>query len=192
MKAELPPDERERLLALARYEILDTGAEAAFDSITRLAAHVCNAPTALITLVDETRQWFKSRYGFSTTQTHRDLSFCSHAILGREPLVVNDARLDPRFADNPLVSSDPNIRFYAGVPIVVGGDVAVGTLAVIDYRPRELSPVERDLLQGLARLVESQLELRIRRRDELAQPACAVSPTTSKPPAPTPSDGTVH
>src|SRR5438046_2749335 len=114
----MPPDETQRLAALHRYGILDTGPEAAFDDLTRLAATICGTPVSLITLVDECRQWFKSRYGTDLLETPRDHSFCSHTILQKEMFVVDDARQDERFADNPLVTGGPQIRFYAGMPLV--------------------------------------------------------------------------
>ena len=114
----LPPDENARLAALGRYRVMDTPAEAAFDELTRQAKEICGVPMALISLVDGKRQWFKSRVGLSLTETPREHSFCSHALLTPdEPLVVPDATLDPRFADNPLVTGDAHLRFYAGMPL---------------------------------------------------------------------------
>lgn len=117
--AALPDNEALRLRALARCEILDTPAETAFDDLASLAADICATPTALITLVDEQRQWFKSRIAFEPTESIRDVSFCAHAILGRDVMVVTDATRDPRFAGNPLVTEAPHIRFYAGAPLVM-------------------------------------------------------------------------
>ena len=113
-----PPDEQARLALLQTFQILDSPAEKAFDRITRLAAHALDRPIALISLIDRGRQWFKSRVGLDATETPRHLAFCAHAILQRKPIVVSDATLDARFADNPHVLGEPNIRFYAGAPIV--------------------------------------------------------------------------
>ena len=166
MKAELPPDEAERLAALRQYGILDTSPERAFDDITRLAAQICQTPIALISLVDEARQWFKSRLGLDARETPRDLAFCAHALLNPgELLEVRDARTDARFADNPLVTSGPGIRFYAGAPLVDGDGYPLGTLCVIDRAPRELSEEQRDALRVLSRHVVTQLELRRRARE---------------------------
>ncbi|MDX2273618.1 MAG: GAF domain-containing protein [Cyanobacteriota bacterium] len=160
MKAPLPANEPERLAALHSYRILDTPAEAAFDDITRLAADICQTPTALISLVDEDRQWFKSKVGLEASETSRDLAFCAHAILQDDPLVVGDALADPRFADNSLVTDSPNIRFYAGVPITTPQGLAVGTLCVLDYQPRQIEAEQVEKLKALSRQVSAQLELR--------------------------------
>ena len=153
-------DEAERLAALRRYEILDTPPEPAFDRIVRLASHVLGAPISLVSLIDESRQWFKARRGIDATQTPRSMAFCAHAILGDDVLVVPDARADRRFADNPLVTGDPNIRFYAGAPLRTPEGHRLGTLCVIDRRPRELDDEKRALLADLSTLVVDELELR--------------------------------
>jgi diguanylate cyclase (GGDEF)-like protein len=153
-------NEAERLAALRRYEILDTPPEPAFERIVRLASHVLGAPISLISLIDESRQWFKSRRGIEATQTPRSMAFCAHAILGDDVLVVPDARADRRFADNPLVTGDPNIRFYAGAPLRTPEGHRLGTLCVIDRRPRELDNEKRGLLADLSALVVDELELR--------------------------------
>ncbi len=154
------PDEAERLAALRRYEILDTPPEPAFDRIVRLAAYVLGAPISLVSLIDESRQWFKARQGLEATQSPRSLAFCAHAILSDDVLVVPDARADRRFADNPMVTGEPNIRFYAGAPLCTPEGHRLGTLCVIDRKPRELDDQKRGLLADLSALVVDELELR--------------------------------
>lgn len=154
-------DEAARLAALRRYRILDTDPEQAFDDLTLLAAHICQAPIALITLIDTDRQWFKSRVGLSATETHRNVSFCTHAIQKpNEIMVVPNALSDHRFTNNPFVVNDPKVRFYAGAPLVTDDGHALGTLCVIDRVPRMLTPDQMAALDALRRQAEAQLELR--------------------------------
>lgn len=156
----LPPDEPARVEALRQYGILDTLPEQAFDDLTLLAAHVCHAPVALISLVDTERQWFKSRIGWDVSETPRDVAFCAHAIVAPGSLVVRDTLADERFAHNPLVLAEPYIRFYAGAPLRTADGHALGTLCVIDHVPREFTAEQRDALEALSRQVTAQLELR--------------------------------
>ena len=160
--AALPPNEADRLEALRRYNILDTEAEQAFDDLTTLAAQICQAPIALISLVDENRQWFKSKCGLDAGETSRDLAFCAHAILQPDDLLIVPNTLeDERFADNPLVTHGPCIRFYAGAPLISPSNHALGTICVIDRQPRILDSKQKNALRALARQVVSQLELRL-------------------------------
>jgi anti-sigma regulatory factor (Ser/Thr protein kinase) len=157
-----PPDtERERLAALRRYRILDTQPERAFDDLTLLASHICGTPMAFISLVDEHRQWFKARVGISLAETSRAVSFCSHAIHHRDLFVIHDALADGRFRENPHVVSGPQIRFYAGAPLVTPDGHALGTLCVADRLPRTLTTEQVEALEALKRQVEAQLELRL-------------------------------
>src|SRR5215212_10891180 len=153
----LPTDEAERLAALRRLEILDTPSEERFDRITRLARHAFGVPIALVSLIDANRQWFKSCQGLDASETPRGISFCGHAILAADALVIPDAADDPRFADNPLVTGPPGIRFYAGQPLSSVDGFRLGTLCIIDRHPRELSDVDRQALRDLAALVEAEL-----------------------------------
>jgi len=165
MSSPILQNEKKRLKVLWQYEVLDTVPEELFDDLTELAARICEAPIALISLVDEKRQWFKSRLGTDVKQTSRNLSFCAHAIKQAELFIVPDATRDKRFAHNPLVTSDPKIRFYAGAPLITPDGYALGTLCVIDKLPRELRADQKQALLILARHVVSQLELRRRSRE---------------------------
>ena len=153
----VPDNERLRLDALRRLAVLDSPAEERFDRITRMARNMFEVPIALVSLVDDHRQWFKSCCGLSVLETPRDISFCGHAILGEELFVVEDAAQDPRFSDNPLVTGEPHIRFYAGHPLEVSAGLKLGTLCIIDTKPRVLSLREQALLADLASMVESEL-----------------------------------
>ena len=159
--APVPPDEAQRLAALRSYNILDSPPEPAFDRLTRLGAKVFSAPIVLVSLIDANRQWFKSCYGLSASETGRDISFCSHAILSAEPLIIKDASADPRFAENPFVTGDPWVRFYAGAPLITPGGARVGTFCVIDRNPRPGFTEEQiDVLRDFSAIVVEELELR--------------------------------
>ena len=160
MKAQVPANEAERLTALREYHVLDTGAEQAYDDITALAAHICGVPIAMVSLVDESRQWFKSKLGLNQRETPRDVAFCAHAILQTEPLVVRDAMKDGRFADSALVTRAPHIRFYAGFPLTTRDGHNLGTLCAIDRKPRRLTAQQKAAMQVLARQLMALLELR--------------------------------
>jgi len=165
MKASKPENEVQRIKVLWQYDVLDTVPEEVFDELTALAALICGAPIALITLVDEQRQWFKSRTGVSLSETSRDISMCAHAILQDDLFIVADATLDPRFKDNPLVVSSPKIRFYAGVPLAAPGGYVLGTLCVVDTVARQLTDDQKKALRLLGRHVMTQLELRRQSRE---------------------------
>jgi GAF domain-containing protein len=165
MTAPIPQDEKKRLKVLWQYEVLDTIPEEVFDDLADLAAQICEAPIALISLVDEKRQWFKAKVGVTVSETSRDSSFCAYAITQGDLFIVPDATLDERFANNPLVTSEPKIRFYAGAPLITPDGHALGTLCVIDKVPRELRPEQKQALRILARHVVTQLELRRRSRE---------------------------
>lgn len=160
MTAAIPVSESARLAALDRYAILDTEPEQAFDDLIQLASFVCKTPIATLSLVDDRRQWFKSKVGVEVRETAREISFCSHAIRQQELFIVPDALADPRFKDNPLVLGDPHIRFYAGAPLINEDGYALGTLCVMDRQPRELDSTQKEALFSLRRLALSQLELR--------------------------------
>ncbi|WP_339447098.1 sensor domain-containing diguanylate cyclase [Pseudomonas sp. EA_5y_Pfl2_R50] len=152
-----PANEATRVEALHGLNLLDSAPEERFDRLTRLAKRLFNVPIALVTLVDKDRQWFKSSVGLEASETSRDLSFCGHAILSNDLLMVPDARNDVRFHDNPLVTGAPNIRFYAGYPLTVPDGNKMGTLCLIDTKPRELDDEERALLRDLAQMAEQEL-----------------------------------
>jgi PAS domain S-box-containing protein len=160
ISAALPANEAERLAALARYRILDTPAEAGFDDLTALAAHLLDCPISTVSLVDRDREWFKSRVGVAECEAGRGPAFCSHTLLEPDWLLVPDTLLDDRFHDNPMVLGEPFVRFYAGVPLRTSDGLAVGALCVKDIRPRQVTGAQMESLKALGRQVMSQLELR--------------------------------
>ena len=153
-------DDAARVAALQKYAILDTEPEQAFDDLALLASYICNTPIALISLIDEDRQWFKSKVGLSISETPREIAFCDTAIRQPGVFVVPDTLNDERFRDNPLVVSEPHIRFYAGAPLINEDGYALGTICVVDRTPRDFGPSQEAALQALSRLVLAQLELR--------------------------------
>ena len=158
--AEPTSDEVRRIGVLWNYGVLDTPPEQALDDLTALAAQICGAPIALISLIDEHRQWFKAKVGWEIAETPRDISFCGHAVHQRDLFIVPDARHDERFWDNPLVTGEPHIRFYAGAPLVSPEGVSLGALCVMDHVPRSLTQGQQQALRVLARQVMTHLELR--------------------------------
>jgi len=150
-----------RVAALDRYAILDSEPEQSFDDLVVLAALICNTPIAMLSLVDDHRQWFKSKFGVQVRETPREISFCALAIQHPDLFVVPDATKDPRFRENPLVIGEPHIRFYAGAPLINEDGFALGTLCVADREPRELDPGQKEAIQALGRLALRQMELRI-------------------------------
>ena len=169
-KPDVPQDEQTRLEALWSLSILDSPSEERFDRLTRMAKRLFGVPIALVSLVDENRQWFKSCFGLSVSETSRDISFCGHAILGNDPFIIPDALVDERFADNPLVLNDPYIRFYAGCPLSGPNGSKLGTLCIIDREPRELVKDELEALTDLAAMVERELSaVQLATLDELTK-----------------------
>jgi signal transduction histidine kinase/CheY-like chemotaxis protein len=160
-----PANEQARLIALRSLEVLDTEPEPLYDDITELASQICDTPICLVSLVDSDRQWFKSRHGVDATQTPREIAFCSHAILGDGLFEVPDSRIDSRFRDNPLVTGAPHVVFYAGFPLNLGDGLHVGTLCVIDQKPKTLTEKQRQAMRCLANQVVSNLQLRRANRD---------------------------
>src|ERR687894_627074 len=151
MSVPFPHEEAERLAALKRYRILDTPPAPDFDALTELASYICQAPVALVSLVDEHRQWFKSQVGLGLTETARDVSICAHAIRQPGLFIVPDTTKDERFARNPLVTGEPHLRFYAGSLLTTSDGHALGTLCVLDRRPRELDEAQKRALEALSR-----------------------------------------
>ncbi len=160
IKPSIPVNEVNRLKKLHSYQILDTPSESDYDEIVQLASQICNVPISLMTLVDKDRQWFKANIGLPVSETTRDISFCGHAINEDNILIVEDATKDKRFADNPLVTSDPNIKFYMGMPLTTPDGYNIGTLCVIDHEPRVLSSEQQNAIRILAKQVVNHLELR--------------------------------
>ena len=176
MKSPIPENEQQRLRTLKLYRILDTAAEKTLDDLTHLAAAICETPVGMISLVDQDRQWFKSRVGVEATETPREIAFCAHGIMdGKSLFIVEDATKDERFADNPLVTGEMGVRFYAGAPLVVGngdsgggngGDIVLGMLCVADHKPRRLNEQQKETLKILSRAVVTQFEL-LRAQEDL-------------------------
>lgn len=148
--APIPENDAARLATLRRYDILDTQPEQGYDDVTALATHICGTPFSTITLVDRDRQWFKSEAGFGTNETGRADGFCACALLSRDTLIVEDTLLDPRFAENLFVLGGPQIRFYAGAPLVAPNGHILGTVCVFDTKPRVLTPPQIAALQSLS------------------------------------------
>jgi GAF domain-containing protein len=169
MKApELPHDEALRIATLRELTVLDTEPEERLELLTAYASSRFGVPIALVSLVDTDRQWFKARCGLDATQTSRDISFCGHAVLQDGIFEIRDARADLRFADNPLVTGEPHIRFYAGCPLTAANGQRVGTLCLIDRKPRVLDEADREHLRHLALVVMEELESRSGTRRESA------------------------
>jgi signal transduction histidine kinase len=157
----MPANEFTRLTWLRRVDILDTIEEQSYDDLTRIAAEVCGTPIALVSLIDEARQWFKSHHGLSARETPREFAFCSHAIMSDCLMEVPDSHVDPRFAQNPLVTGPLNVRYYAGAPLMIRPGIRLGTLCVIDHETRQLTSHQREVLEALARQVVAQIDLRL-------------------------------
>jgi GAF domain-containing protein len=155
--APFPQNEAERLFILRSLNLLDTPMEERFDRITRIVCNALGVSMATISLIDDTRQWFKSKQGIEAAETSRDIAFCSYTILQDDMLIVPDATKDDRFKDNPVVTSAPNVRFYAGVPIKIRNVLAIGTLCAIDNKPHEMTEAQKLVLQDLAKIVESEI-----------------------------------
>lgn len=153
-------NDAERVATLEKYAILDTEPEKAFDDLTLLASFICKTPIAYISLIDEDRQWFKSKIGITVSETPRDVAFCSVAIQQPDVFVVPDTLQDERFRNNPLVTSEPRVRFYAGAPLITEEGYALGTLCIVDRRPREFTAEQGETLRALSRLVLAQMEFR--------------------------------
>ena len=170
-KVPIPRDEPQRLQALRQYDILDTPPEESFNSITVLASHICQTPIALMVLIDHDRQWFKAAVGTRLKETQREFAFCAHTIVQRSLMIVPDTLRDKRFFGNPMVAAAPKIRFYAGAPLITPDNRALGTLCVIDMKPRTLTTAQKKDLIALSRLIMTELELRQSLRMKHASPA---------------------
>jgi len=160
MSYPVPPNDKDRLKTLQRYKILDTKPEEQFDCLTKLAALICDAPISLMTLVDEHRQWFKATHGLDLQETPRTMAFCTHAIMQRDVFTVTDASLDSAFSKNPLVTGNPNIRFYAGAPLAAPDGHMLGSICVIDRKPRQLNSMQQEALRLISQQAVAQMELR--------------------------------
>lgn len=172
LKPPIPIDEKNRLKSLKSLNVLDTPHEERFDRLTRMAQRIFGVPIALVSLVDENRQWFKSCAGLNASETPRDISFCGHAILGDDIFIISDTQKDVRFVDNPLVIDDPKIRFYAGCPIKAPDGSKLGTLCIIDQKPRSLNNEDLETFRDLASMVEHELAaIHIATFDELTHVA---------------------
>ncbi len=158
IKPKIPENEAERLHALRTLEILDTSHEERFDRVTRMARRMFGVPISLVSLVDQDRQWFKSKQGLEATETSREISFCGHAIHGDALFIIPDAIEDERFQDNPLVTDEPNIRFYAGYPLKIRPGISIGTLCLIDCKPRTMSEEDKQLLNDLGAMIEQEIK----------------------------------
>lgn len=170
----IPQNDTARIDALNAYDVLDTPKEMSFDALTRLAARIFGVPIALVSLVDEDRQWFKSAHGLDAEQTPRDQAFCTYAVMDDEPLIVHDATQDERFKDNPLVTGEPGIRFYAGAPLVTPDSYRIGTFCIIDTKPRDsFAGFERNHLINFATTTIDILEMRHRLIAEAARAIAA-------------------
>jgi GAF domain-containing protein len=161
MAASTPGTEAARVAALDRYAILDSEPEQSFDDLVILAAHICQVPMAMLSLVDDRRQWFKSKVGVQVRETPKEASICAQAIQQNDLFVVPDTLRDSRFRDNPLVTGEPHIRFYAGAPLINDDGYALGTLCVLDREPRELDAAQKEAISALGRLALRQMELRM-------------------------------
>lgn len=157
LAAPIPDNDKERLAALRAMLILDTPPEERLDKVAQFAAHEFDVPIALISLIDENRQWFKARVGLDVCETGRDVSFCAHAILQPDIFVLPDSRADERFADNPLVTGPPHVIFYAGAPLAMPSGYTIGTLCLIDHEPRQLDATELAILSSLRDLLVEEL-----------------------------------
>ena len=164
LAAKIPNNEYGRLQKLKGYQVLDTSAEKEYDDITKLASFICETPIALISLVDKDRQWFESKVGLNPPELARDIAFCAHTILTDDVLIVSDSSKDQRFYDNPLTTNSPHIQFYAGAPLITPDGWKIGTLCVIDRKPRELSKEQLSALKTLSQNVVTLLELRLNRQ----------------------------
>jgi GAF domain-containing protein len=161
MAAPTPSTEAARVAALNRYAILDTEPEQSFDDLVILAAHICQAPMAMLSLVDDHRQWFKSKFGVQAPETPKEVSICAHAIQQNDLFIVPDTLEDARFRENPLVIGEPHVRFYAGTPLINEDGFALGTLCVLDHEPRQLDEAQKEAVNALGRLALRQMELRM-------------------------------